>query len=188
MQTPIQITLENIEEASTARASIERLVAGLEQRFGRITACRVSLKGPSSRHKTGGLYEVRIHLTLPNGREVNVDRTPTSDERHADLAFAINDAFKHARRCLQDKARLMQGLVKSHADQPIGTIAKIDGSGDFGFLSAPDGHEVYFHRNSVLNDDFKKLTIGSRVAFVEEIGIKGPQASTVRLLGKHSMR
>jgi len=44
------------------------------------------------------LREVNIHLALPDGREVNVTRTPPADEHHADLAFAINDAFKHARR------------------------------------------------------------------------------------------
>jgi hypothetical protein len=30
--------------------------------------------------------------------------------------------------------------------------------------------------------------VGTQVAFAEEVGEKGPQASTVRLLGKHRMR
>jgi 'Cold-shock' DNA-binding domain len=47
---------------------------------------------------------------------------------------------------------------------------------------------IYFHQNSVLNDAFSRLTPGTRVAFAEEIGEKGPQASSVRLLGKHSLR
>jgi hypothetical protein len=37
----------------------------------------------------------------------------------------------------------------------------------------------------VLDDAFDELTIGTRVAFAEEPGEKGPQASTVRILGKH---
>ena len=72
------------------------------------------LKAPGGHHRTGGLYEVNIRLVLPNGREVDVGRTPQADERHADLSFAINDAFKHARRQLQDHVRRLQGQVKHH--------------------------------------------------------------------------
>jgi cold shock CspA family protein len=53
----------------------------------------------------------------------------------------------------------------------------------FGFLEAPDGREVYFHRNSVL-EGFETLEVGSEVRFAEEQGIEGPQASTVSLVGK----
>jgi len=44
---------------------------------------------------------------------------------------------------------------------------------------------IYFHRASVLNSVFETLTTGTLVAFAEEEGEKGPQASTVRVLGKH---
>jgi cold shock CspA family protein len=163
-------------------------VAELEQRYSRVTACRVAVKAPGGHHRTGGLYEVHIRLALPDGREVNVGRTPPADERHADLSFAINDAFKHARRRLQDHVRRLQGQLKQHEDQPIATVKTIDASGEFGFLEAADGHEVYFHRNSVLDGAFSRLTVGTHVTFAEETGEKGPQASTVRLLGKHSLK
>ena len=188
MQTPIQIDFQGIDANQMARSSIEKHVAELEQRCGRVTSCRVVLKGPGGHHQTGGLYEVNIRLALPDGREVDVSRTPKADERHSDLAFAINDAFKRARRRLQDAVRRMQGQVKHHDGQPIATVTMLDESGEFGFLQAADGHEVYFHRNSVLDDDFNKLAVGTRVTFAEEAGERGPQASTVRRLGKHGMR
>ena len=153
-----------------------------------MTACRVVLKGPGGHHQTGGLYEVNIRLALPDGREVNVERTPKADERHANLAFALNDAFKRARRQLQDHARRLQGQVKHHEGQPIGTVVRLDASGEFGFLEAGDGREIYFHRNAVLDGAFPGLSAGTRVTFVEEMGEKGPQASTVKLLGKHRLR
>jgi cold shock CspA family protein len=139
-------------------------------------------------HQTGGLYEINIHLALADGREVSVGRTPPADERNADLSFAINDAFRHARRRLQDHVRRLQGQVKRHESQPIATVKTIDPSGEFGFLEAADGHEVYFHRNSVLDGAFDRLAVGTRVTFAEEMGEKGPQASTVKLLGKHGLR
>ena len=188
METAPQIEFEDINPTQNLRDAIERHIAQLEERFGRITACRIVVKGPSQRHRVGGLYDVRIHLALPDGREVNVDREAPADTRRADFDFALNNAFKRARRQLQDQVRRTQGQVKHHDEPPIGTVVRLDPSGEFGFLETGDGQEVYFHRNSVLDDAFSRLRVGSRVTFAEEMGEKGLQASTVRPLGKHGMR
>jgi cold shock CspA family protein/ribosome-associated translation inhibitor RaiA len=188
MQIPAEIDFQGLEATPDIRVAIEAHLDKLEHRYGRITAGRVVLKGPGAHHRAGGLYEVNISLTLPDKRMVNVGKTATLDERHADLEFAINDAFKRARRRLQDHARRMQGQVKQHEEQPTGFVARLDPSGEFGFLATADGREIYFHRNSVLDDGFARLEPGSHVAFAEEAGDKGPQASTVRLIGKHGMR
>ena len=188
MQTPMEIDFQGMHGTPQIQESVAKHVAELEQSFGRVTACRVVLKGPGARHQTGGLYEVNIRLALPDGREVNVARTPPADERHSDLAFALNDAFKRARRRLQDQVRELQGQVKQHEGPPIGTIVRLDPSGEFGFLADTDGREFYFHRNSVLDGGISQLAVGSRVTFAEEPGEKGPQASSVTPLGKHKLR
>lgn len=188
METPLQLDFQGMEANETVRSSVTRHLAMLEERFGRVTACRVAIKGPGEHHWTGGLYEVSIRLVLPNGKEVNIGRTPPADERHGDLNFALNDAFKRARRRLQDQARRLQGQVKAHVGPPIGTITRFDPDGGFGFLETADGREVYFHRNSVLDADPDHLSAGTRVIFAEEMGEKGPQASTVKPLGRHGMR
>jgi cold shock CspA family protein/ribosome-associated translation inhibitor RaiA len=188
METPVEIDFQGMTGDPEIQDVIAKHVAQLEQRYGRVTACRVALKGPGGHHHTGGLYEVNVRLALPNGSEVNVERTPPADERHSDLAFAINDAFRQARRQLQDHVRRLQGHVKQHESQPIGTVMRLDPSGEFGFLESSDGREIYFHRNSVLDGALSRLTVGSRVIFAEEMGEKGPQASTVKLLGKHRLR
>ncbi len=188
MQTAPQIQYQGMNGTPQIQEAIENHVAELEQRCGRVTACRVVLKGPGEHHRKGGLYEVHIRLALPDGREVIVDRTPPGDERHSDLEFAINDAFKHARRQLQDHVRRMQGQVKHSEGPPVGTVKRIDPAGDFGFIETGDGQEVYFHRNSVLDDGFSRLQVGSRVSYAEEPGEKGSQATTVKPLGKHGLR
>jgi cold shock CspA family protein/ribosome-associated translation inhibitor RaiA len=186
MQSSLQIDFQGMKAQPALRQAIEEGVAALEERFGRVTSCRVVLKAPSEHHRTGGLYEVNIRLALPDGKEVNIGRTPRADERHADVHFALNDAFKRARRQLQDRVRRLQGHVKVHESQPVGTVRQI--GPEFGFLETADGRDVYFHRNSVLDDAFPRLQVGTRVSFAEEAGDKGPQASTVRLIGKRSER
>jgi cold shock CspA family protein len=55
----------------------------------------------------------------------------------------------------------------------------------YGFLTTPEGREIYFHRHSVLEPGFDRLDIDAEVRFAEEQGEKGPQASTV-YIGKGS--
>jgi cold shock CspA family protein/ribosome-associated translation inhibitor RaiA len=187
MQTLPEIQFQGMEAMPEIQEAVATHVAELEKRWGRITACRVVVKAPSDRHRKGGLYEVHIRLALPDGREVNVQRTPPKDERHADLTFAVNDAFKHARRQLQDQVQRTKGHVKHHDGPPVGTVMSLDPLGEFGFLESGDGQEIYFHRNSVLDDAFSRLTVGARVTFAEEQGDKGLQASAVKLVGKQRL-
>jgi cold shock CspA family protein len=188
METPTHIDFQGTGASPALRSMIEDHVKGLEDRFGRITACRIVVKAPGGHHRTGGLFEINVHLSLPNGREVKVTRTPQADERYADAEFAIADAFKRARRQLQDQVRRLQGKVKAHEATPIGKVTTIDTERGFGYLESADGREIYFHRNSVLNNAFARLRSGTRVLFSEEMGEKGPQASSVKLLGKHALR
>lgn len=115
MQTPTQIEFESVPGTPDMREAVSRHLADLEKRYGRATACRIVVRGPGARHQTGGQYQVSIRLALPDGHEVNVVRTPDADARYADLAFAVDDAFKRARRQLQDRARIMRGDVKHRA-------------------------------------------------------------------------
>ena len=188
MQTPLEIDFQGLKGNEKLRACVLKHIAVLEQRFGRITACRVVIKAPSERHRTGGACEITIRLSLPQGREVDIGRSEKADDRHADAIVALNDAFKRARRRLQDHARRMRGQVKSHDAPPIATVKRFDDVGGFGFLETEDGREIYFHKNSLLDGGSRQVAPGTRVTFFEEMGDKGPQASTVKVLGKHGLR
>lgn len=109
MQTPVQLEFEGVAVTSQIRSMIDAHLAQLEKRFGHIVSCRVSVRGAGDHHRTGGANLIHIHLVIPDGREINVTQTPDADERHSDLTFALNDAFKRARRQLQDQTQLLQG-------------------------------------------------------------------------------
>ena len=94
------------------------------------------------------------------------------------LMVAIDDAFETARRRLRDFAARQRGDTKTHEASPHGRVVRLDIAGGYGFIGADDGHEGCFHRNSVLDNEFDELVIGSEVAFSEERGERGPQAST----------
>jgi cold shock CspA family protein len=186
MQTAPHIDFQGMEASVEFRDRILQHIERLENRYGRLTACRVVVKAPGGRHRTGGHYEINIHLSLPDEREVAVERTPHLDERLQNFDFSLNDAFNRAERQLQDQVRRMRGKVKHHDEAPIGVVRRLMPADGYGFLESPDGREVYFHRNSVREPGFDSLQLGARVNFIEEEGEEGPQASRVTPLGEHA--
>ncbi len=62
-----------------------------------------------------------------------------------------------------------------------GTIKKLIRDRGFGFITAQDGAEVFFHRNAVQGAAFDSLTEGQAVTFDTERGEKGPRAANVRV-------
>lgn len=199
MILPLQISFRNMKPSGAVEDRIREEVAKLESFCQKIMHCRVVVELPHKHRRKGEIYGVRIDLTVPGEeivvrhepsletslRRIDVEKRSKSAEAHAahkDIYVVIRDAFKEARRQLQDYARRVRQQTKRHESMPIGHVIKLLPEDDYGFLQAVDGHEIYFHRNSVLNRAFDRLRIGSSVSFIEEPGEKGPQASTVRSL------
>jgi hypothetical protein len=108
MKTPVEMDFLGFQGSDAQRTLIERHVGELERRFGGIVSGRVAVKAPDGHHRKGAAFLVSIRLKLPDGREVDVSRTPDADERHADFHFAVGDAFRRAGRQLVTKVERMQ--------------------------------------------------------------------------------
>lgn len=184
MQTPVEISFRNMDRSEYVEADIRKHVVALEEYFDRITRCRVVVEAPHRHHHHGNLYQVRIQLGLPQ-RELVVDRAPEEKHAHEDVYVAVHDAFKAIRRQLEDYVRELRGDTKAHAVPPHGRIVHLFPEDRYGLIQTPDEREIYFHANSVVEADFDHLQIGAEVRFTEEQGDKGPQASSVAIVGKH---
>lgn len=176
MELPLQITAHDFSLSAATEADIRERAEKLDSYYDRIMRCRVVIEAPVGHHRQGGPFNVRIAVTVP-GSELVVNR-----QQSEELPVAIRDAFDAMRRQLEDYARHQRGDVKAH-EEPLlhGQVSKLFSSEGYGFLTTPDGREVYFHENSVLAPGFSHLTIGTEVRFAEEQGVKGPQASTVHI-------
>ncbi|MGE5190372.1 MAG: HPF/RaiA family ribosome-associated protein [Gemmatimonadota bacterium] len=185
MRLPLQITYRNMSPSAAVDRCLRERAARLERFCDRIMGCRIVVEARHRRRHQGNLYHVRIDITAPGG-EVVVSREPAVKRTHEDVYVAIRDAFDAARRRLEDLVRRHRLQLKVHEPAPRGRIARLDAFDDCGFIGTPDGREIYFHRNSVVNADFDRLDDGDLVRFHEEAGEKGPQASTVYLEGKRA--
>jgi cold shock CspA family protein len=187
MQTELQITFENVGHTDAIEARIREEASKLEQFYDRITSMRVVVARPQHRHHKGDVYQIRVHITVPGAGDIAISREPAITGRHEDFHVTVADAFKAARRQLQDLARKRQGSIKEHATPPHGTIAAVYPDRDHGFITTSDGREIYFHRNSVVEAKLDDLRPGQEVRFSEAVGDKGPQATLVRPVGKHHL-
>jgi len=62
-----------------------------------------------------------------------------------------------------------------------GTIKKVVSDRGFGFITAEDGKEYFFHRSGLESSlDFDRLSGGEKVEFEIETSPKGPRAARVR--------
>jgi CspA family cold shock protein len=70
---------------------------------------------------------------------------------------------------------------KKGVNVTTGTVKKVISDRGFGFITAEDGKEYFFHRNSLQASlDFDRLGGGERVDFDVEASPKGPRATSVR--------
>ena len=180
MTTPLQLSFRSLEPTPAIERRIREYAARLERFHPRIVSVRVLVEGRHHRHHKGNLYHVRVEVGVP-GEDVVAARESAFEHAHEDVYVALRDAFRAARRQLEDRSREQRGAVKTHEAPPEGRVVKLFPDEGYGFIETPDRREIYFHRDSVLDDKFPRLEIGSHVRFVEEAGEQGPQASTVHV-------
>jgi cold shock CspA family protein/ribosome-associated translation inhibitor RaiA len=201
MNVPVQITYRNVPANPVVEKWIKEQAQKLEGFYQPIIALRTALEMPHRHRAKGSSYHVRIDLRVP-GAELLVNRRSNARNQArqagkaevtkslqlatglAGLRSAIDDAFHVAARRLQDYARRQSGRVKTHETPSGALVTTLLPEKGYGFITTQDGREIYFHKQSVLNQGFGRLRIGTPVRFVEEQGEKGPQASTVRIVRK----
>ena len=184
MQIPLQITFRHIEPSEAYEAKIREKVQHLEKFAEHITGCRVTIDQEHKHHHQGKLFSVKLDITVP-GKEIVVTRHPDEHHAHEDPYVTLRDTFNAAQRQLEDYVRKLRGKVKTHETPPHGKIKQLFPYEDYGLIETLDGREIYFHRNSVVEEDFNNLAEGDSVHFSEEMGEDGPQASSVHIEGKH---
>ena len=112
MQVPLEIVFHNVDRSAAVEAAVRERAAKLEQFATDITSCRVTIEAPHKHHQQGNIYTVRVALHYPGGEAVAT--RSAENHSHEDVYVALRDAFRAARRRLQDGVRMRRGDVKHH--------------------------------------------------------------------------
>ena len=186
MNVPLELTFRGLEKTESIEALIREKAARLERFCDRLSSCRVVVEKPQAHQDRGAGFRVRVDMTVPPGHELVAHRGPTEGDLHEELQHLVRETFAAAERQLKELVERQRREVKRHPDQEVGalveSLAREEG---YGFLRTADGRQIYFHRNSVVNDEFDALRVGAGVRYVEEQGDEGPQATTVQVLTRN---
>lgn len=190
MKVPLEITFRGVEKSDFLEELIRQKAAALERVCDHVISCRVAVEAPQQHQRGGRPFRVRITLNVPPGHEVAVRREASEGSIHDELPAVIRNAFDAARRKLKRLTEKKRGEVKTHPvhEESMAMVVRLFREDGYGFLKTLDGRDLYFHQNSVLQNDFDRLEIGTGVRYEEEEGEDGPQASTVQIIDKPGAR
>lgn len=178
MSSILEITVRDIPHSDALENQIRQKAEKLEKFYPHIISCRVVVGMPHKHKHQGREFNVRLDITVP-GSELVVNHDVDED-----VYVALRDAFKAAKRQLEDYARRQRREIKTHAPVLHGKVVRLIKDEGYGFIEAFDGRELYFHRENLADNNFDQLTIGSEVQFIQDIANEGYQAKRVST-GKH---
>ncbi len=184
MQVPLEISFRDVEKTGELEALIRELAGKMERFAEHIVSCRIAVERPQLHFRNGSPYRVRLDIRVPPGHEIVIRREPGEGESHQELPRLLRDVFDAARRRVRDLVEQQRGQIKAHTEEVenLAHVVRVFPEQGYGFVRSMDGREVYFHKNAVVNDGFDKLDVGTAVRCVVEMGVEGPQASTVQIL------
>jgi ribosome-associated translation inhibitor RaiA/cold shock CspA family protein len=191
MQEGVQITFLNMDRSEALERRVRERLARLQRHLGDVQACRVVLDSPHKQPHKGSLG-IHLSIAVP-GKDIVVKREQRLTESDDHSITIIGDAFQAAERQLEDYLQQRRRQVKAKGSgTDYARVVRLYPEQDYGFIETHDRLSLYFTRNTVRDDLFDQLEVGSEVLYItsDQEGPMGPQASQVQLVkgGEHAVR
>jgi ribosomal subunit interface protein len=185
MQVAPEVIFKDIDRTPWVEGYVAERLGHLEKFSPDITRCHVTVAREQGSHRKGNRYSVMVEVRVPRQHDLAVRKQKQIRDMHTQLPAIINEAFGAIEKQLKKTVALRRYEEKVHDGAPRGLVEELFQDAGYGFIRTLDGNrQLYFHRNSVLHDDFARLSVGTEVRFSPEEGEQGPQASSVQILAK----
>jgi len=112
----LQITFRHMDPSPALEARIRELAQNLDPFNEHILNCHVVVEPPSSHHRAG-LFDITLEISVP-GENIAIRTERSPDPAHEDPYVAVRDAFRAARRRLEDYMSKRRQDVKAHSLPP----------------------------------------------------------------------
>src|SRR5438270_11803023 len=166
MQVAPEVIFKGVDRSAWVENYVAERLEHLEKFSREITRCHVTLTREQSSQRKGNRYSVMVEVRLPRQHDLAVKKQKEIRDMQTQLPAIINEAFGAIETQLKRTVARRRREEKAHNGQPHGMIEKLFAEEGYGFIRAlDDDRQFYFHRNSVLHDDFEPLTVGTEVPF-----------------------
>ena len=127
------------------------------------------------------LYRRAVSAPVANSRVGTAARALTVKLAYSSDVFAVREGTRVIDSFSNRSCDRLVFEKTWEVNVATGTIKKVVAERGFGFISASDAKEYFFHRNSLDSSlDFDRLVGGEQVQFEIEESPKGPRASRVQ--------
>lgn len=118
MRVPPEISYRGVNKTPALESLIAEKIEKLEQFYTQISSCHLSVEKVHDHPQDGSPYRVRIDITVPEDREIVVDKSPDKGKAlpNQPLEALVRDAFEVANRQL--KAMNEQQHSHMHTHEP----------------------------------------------------------------------
>jgi hypothetical protein len=99
----IKVSFRRMSGSPELEALVHAWAARLQAVYARVHRCEVVIEAPHRRRRHGDPCSVRVSLGVPGGR-LDIRHEPVSGA-DTDIPLAVRDAFRAARRRLEDHVR-----------------------------------------------------------------------------------
>lgn len=110
MQIPTEIHYRGLDPSPAVDQYVQKWIDRMGRVYDRVHGCSVTIDVPHRHQERGRKFHVSIVLEVP-GQTLSVNRDPGADEAHDNAYVAIRDAFRAARRQLEEHAEIVRSTT-----------------------------------------------------------------------------
>ena len=114
MRVTPEISYRGIAKTDALESLINEKIEKLEKFYHTISSCRVSIEKIHDHPDGGSPYKVRLDITVPESREIVVNKSPDDGVQYTPLETVIRDAFDIANRQLKEMNEQQHNHMKTH--------------------------------------------------------------------------
>ena len=114
MRVPPEIAYRGIDKTPALEALVSEKIEKLEKFYSQISSCHLAIEKVHDHPEHGSPYRVRIDITVPEDREIVVDKSPDQGKQEQPLEVLIREAFDVANRQLKEMNEQQHNHKKTH--------------------------------------------------------------------------
>lgn len=114
MRVPPEISYRGVNKTEALETLVAEKIARLEKFYREISSCHLSIEKVHDHPESGSPYRVRLDITVPEDREIVVDKSPDQGVQYKPLEAIIRDAFDIADRQLKELNEQQHDHMKTH--------------------------------------------------------------------------
>ena len=114
MRVPPEISYRGVNKTAALETLIAEKIEKLERFYSQISSCHIAIEKAHDHPEHGSPYRVRLDITVPEDREIVIDKSPDKGKQNQPLTALIRDAFDAAIRQLKELNEQQHNHKKTH--------------------------------------------------------------------------